>query len=86
MQLWGRDNDMIPLEWRKDSKTGESFPMGIGEHCVAGQVVDFDKNGDPIIEISDPLPLRTGSRYQTDFSSLASWMKNLGWVMAIKVG
>lgn len=83
--LWGRGKNSPAVEFRKNPRTGEEYPMGLGEHCVAGQITKID-GGDILIEISDPLPFGSGSRKVWKYETLLWWMRNMGWLMALRVG
>lgn len=83
--LWGRGKNSPAVEFRKNPRTGEEYPMGLGEHCVAGQVTKID-GGDILIEISDPLPYGSGSRKVWKFETLLWQMRNMGWLMVLRIG
>lgn len=85
MLFWERTKSTPAVEFRQYPQTGEMFPMALGEHCVAGQVIKIDGD-DILIEISDPLPYGRGSRYVLKFETLFSWMSNMGWIMSLRIG
>jgi len=84
--LWGRGKNSPAVEFRTHPQTGEEYPMALGEHCIAGQVVSIDNESNPIIEISDPLPYESGSRKTWKFETLLWWMGHMGWLMALRIG
>jgi len=83
--FWGRGKNSPAVEFRIHPETEEEYPMALGEHCVAGQVIKIDGE-DILIEISDPFPYGSGSRRAWKFETLLWWMRNMGWVMALRVG
>jgi hypothetical protein len=80
-QFWGRKANNHPLVITEfDTKfLGKiKVPMVVGEHCRAGRVL-----ADGRIEVVDPWTNKKMIMSQED---LYTWMKRMGWLMALRVG